>query len=175
MERINTVNTTRILGLDPGLSHTGWGILDVTGNHLSFIACGRISSPAKDNSLAERLNFLFKNLAEMITLYQPDEAAVEETFMNNNAMSALKLGMARGVVLLAPAHASITVFEYGANHIKKALSGYGHANKEQMGMMIKMLLPTAAVSSEDAADALAVAVCHAHQREHQERTRKHSA
>lgn len=163
MQRI----VTRILGLDPGLNHTGWGVIDVEGNALRHIACGRINPPSHAQaSMGERLTQLFRALQQVIETHQPDEAAVEETFMNNNAASALKLGMARGVVMLAPACANIPVAEYGANLIKKSVSGFGHADKAQLAMMVKMLLPAADLSSPDAADALAVAICHAHHRTH---------
>lgn len=155
----------RLLGLDPGLNHTGWGVVDVVGNQLRYVGCGRINPPAAGvASLGERLVFLSQALAGVIASHQPQEAAVEETFMNNNAASALKLGMARGVVMLAPALAGLSVAEYGANKIKKTVSGYGHADKQQLALMVKMLLPQADFTSADAADALAVAICHAHYR-----------
>lgn len=156
---------TRILGLDPGLNHTGWGVVDIEGNDLHFIACGRVTAPASQaNGMGMRLNAIFCGLLKIIEQYRPDEAAVEETFVNKNAASALKLGMARGMAMLAPAHAGILVCEYGANLIKKSVSGYGHADKNQVAQMVKILLPAADFTSPDAADALAVAICHAHHR-----------
>jgi crossover junction endodeoxyribonuclease RuvC len=159
------INTpTRIIGLDPGLNHTGWGVIESVGNTLRYIACGRINTAAKTSSMGERLNTLYTELSKIIELHQPDEAAVEETFMNKNALSALKLGMARGVVMLAPAHAGCVVAEYSANLVKKSISGYGHADKNQVAHMVKMLLPSAQLTSPDAADALAIAICHSHHR-----------
>lgn len=169
MQRIATHNNVRILGLDPGLNHTGWGIIDACGHALHYVACGRITTAAKTDKLnckpmGERLTALYTELNKIIETHQPSEAAVEETFMNNNAISALKLGMARGVVMLAPAHAGLSVAEYAANLVKKSVSGYGHADKNQITQMIKMLMPSAELNSSDAADALAIAVCHAHHR-----------
>lgn len=155
--------TTRILGLDPGLNHTGWGVIGVEGNHLSFVACGRVNPPA-EGGMARRLAFLFEALSGILEAHAPDEVAVEETFVNKNAASALKLGMARGVVMLTPAHKGLAVYEYSANLIKKSVSGYGHADKNQIAHMMKILLPQATLTSPDATDALAVAVCHAHHR-----------
>ena len=164
MQRINTPNSVRILGLDPGLNHTGWGIIDASGHALHYIACGRITTVAKTDTMGQRLTTLYIELNKIIETHQPSEAAVEETFMNKNAISALKLGMARGVVMLAPAHAGLSVAEYAANLVKKSISGYGHADKNQVTQMIKMLMPSAELNSSDAADALAIAVCHAHHR-----------
>jgi crossover junction endodeoxyribonuclease RuvC len=164
MQRITPTNTTRIIGLDPGLNHTGWGVIECAGNALHYIACGRITTAAKTDTMGERLVMLYNELNRVIETYHPDEAAVEETFMNKNALSALKLGMARGVVMLAPAHAGLSVAEYSANLVKKSISGYGHADKNQVAIMVKMLLPSAELESPDAADALAIAVCHAHHR-----------
>lgn len=157
---------TRILGLDPGLRHTGWGILETQGNRLRYIAHGTIA-PSPQLELAQRLNKLFHGLVEIIQQFNPDEAAVEETFINAvNAASALKLGMARGVVLLAPAFANLTVVaEYSANKVKKSVVGVGHADKDQVAMMVQRLLPTCGPVKDDAADALAVAICHAHYRQ----------
>lgn len=154
----------RILGLDPGLRHTGWGVLDATGSRLVHVADGAVHSD-EARSLAERLVQLHDGLADILERYAPDEAAVEETFVNKNPTSTLKLGLARGVVLLVPARAGLPVAEYGANHIKKSVVGAGHAAKEQVQMMVRRLLPGAAFSSADAADALAVAICHAHHRQ----------
>lgn len=151
----------RILGLDPGLRHTGWGILDIDGSHLRHVADGRVDTSEKDD-LSVRLLALQDGLAEIIDFHRPDTAAIEETFVNKNPTSTLKLGMARGVVMLAPARAGLAVTEYGANHIKKSVVGVGHADKVQVQTMVARLLPGIAISSADAADALAVAICHAH-------------
>ncbi len=153
----------RILGLDPGLVHTGWGVIESVQNRLRYVASGRINPPT-DLLLPERLAFLDTALAEILTTYQPDCAAVEETFVNMNAASTLKLGQARGVVLLAPARAGLPVGEYGANRVKKSVVGVGHATKDQVLLMVQTLLNLKGQSfgSADAADALAVAICHAH-------------
>ena len=151
----------RIIGLDPGLQHTGWGIIDQDGSRLSFVAAGRISSVAS-RPLAERLVEIHTGLTEVIDAHQPDTAAVEETFVNKNPTSTLKLGLARGVALLTPALHKLEVFEYPANLIKKSVVGAGHAGKEQVQMMVRVILPASNAGSPDAADALAVAICHAH-------------
>ena len=150
-----------ILGLDPGLRHTGWGLIAASGNRLRHVADGVVHSDGKA-ALADRLVALFRQLGEILDRYHPDEAAVEETFVNKNPASTLKLGVARGVVLLAPAERGIPVFEYSANLIKKSVVGVGHADKQQIEMMVRRLLPGAAIEASDAADALAVAICHAH-------------
>jgi len=151
----------RVLGLDPGLRHTGWGVIDVTGNRLSHVADGVASAPV-NLSLGERLVALFRQIIEIVERFAPDEAAVEETFVNKNPATTLKLGVARGVVLLAPAERGLKVAEYSANMIKKAVVGAGHAEKSQVELMVRRLLPGAAAVRADAADALAVAICHAH-------------
>jgi crossover junction endodeoxyribonuclease RuvC len=151
----------RVIGLDPGLRHTGWGVIDVAGNRLTHVADGVASAPA-DLPLGERLVALFRQLGEILERFRPDEAAVEETFVNRNASSTLKLGVARGVVLLAPAERGLPVSEYSANLVKKSVVGAGHADKTQVQMMVRRLLPGCAVVKADAADALAVAICHAH-------------
>jgi crossover junction endodeoxyribonuclease RuvC len=151
----------RIIGLDPGLQHTGWGIIDQDGSRLSFVAAGRISSVASQ-ALAERLVDIHSGLIAVIDAHQPDTAAVEETFVNKNPTSTLKLGLARGVALLTPALHKLKVYEYPANLIKKSVVGAGHAGKEQVQMMVRVLLPASQAGSADAADALAVAICHAH-------------
>ena len=153
----------RLIGLDPGLRLTGWGVIDVDGNRLRHVAHGVVKVPA-DRSLAERLNELFEGVSTVIALHRPLEAAVEETFVNVNPASTLKLGQARGVVLVAPARAGLKVFEYAANLVKKSVVGAGHADKHQIAMMVGRLLP-GVVATADAADALAVAICHAHHRE----------
>lgn len=152
----------RILGLDPGLRATGWGVIAAQGNHISFVACGVVRPPTK-GTLAERLLALSTMLSEVIALHQPSEAVVEQTFVNKNPSSALLLGMARGVVLLAPALAGCPVWEYSANHIKKCVTGVGHADKTQVQSMVKRLLPAMPVGAFDASDALAAAICHGNQ------------
>src|SRR3954464_12326152 len=151
----------RILGLDPGLRHTGWGIIDVAGNRLTHVADG-VAHAAVDQPLASRLSVLFRQILGVLEQFRPDEAAVEETFVNKNPASTLKLGVARGVVLLAPAERGLPVAEYSANLIKKAGVGAGHAAKAQVQMMVQRLLVVCFGGEPDAADALAVAICHAH-------------
>ena len=152
----------RLIGLDPGLRLTGWGVIDVKGNRLRHVAHGVVKVSA-DQTLAERLNELFEGIAAVIQVQQPAEAAVEETFVNTNPGTTLKLGQARGVVMLAPARAGLKVFEYAANLVKKSVVGAGHADKRQIAMMVGRLLPGVDATA-DAADALAVAICHAHHR-----------
>ena len=152
----------RLIGLDPGLRLTGWGVIDVEGNRLRHVAHG-VVKVAGDRSLAERLAELFEAIAAVVAAQQPVEAAVEETFVNINPGSTLKLGQARGVVMLAPARAGLPVFEYAANLVKKSVVGAGHADKRQIAMMVGRLLPGVEATA-DAADALAVAICHAHHR-----------
>lgn len=153
-----------ILGLDPGLRHTGWGLIRQDGNRLSFLGAGRINPPTT-LSMAERLNTLYVKLQDIIDEFDPDEASLEETFVNKNATSALKLGQARGVALLAAANRGLSVAEYSANKVKQCVVGYGHADKGQIQSMVGVLLPSAPPLSEDAADALAVAITHAHHRD----------
>jgi len=154
----------RLLGLDPGIRITGWGVIDVEGNRLAHVDDGVIRLDVTA-TLAYRLVQLYGGLCKVIAEFTPEAAAVEEAFVNRNPASTLKLGLARGVVLLAPANAGLDVAEYSANFIKKAIVGNGHATKEQMTMMVRTLLPSARLETADAADALAVAVCHAHYRE----------
>ncbi|MCB9949212.1 MAG: crossover junction endodeoxyribonuclease RuvC [Rhodospirillaceae bacterium] len=158
----------RILGLDPGLKHTGWGVIDTAPGRLVHVAHGRVDTD-DSASLAQRLATLHAGLEDVLDRFRPAEAAVEETFVNTNPTATLRLGMARGVVLLVPALSGIPVAEYGANHVKKSVVGVGHAGKPQVQAMIAHLLPAAQVSTADAADALAVAICHAHHRETQQR------
>jgi len=153
----------RLLGLDPGLRITGWGVIEAWDNRLCHIADGVIVTDSR-MPLAERLSALYDGLIEVIERFRPAEAAVEETFVNMNAVSTLKLGQARGVVVLVPACCGVPVFEYPPNLIKKTVVGTGHAAKEQVQMMVRTLLPTSATKTADAADALAVAICHAHHR-----------
>ena len=152
----------RLIGLDPGLRNTGWGVIESAGSRLTFVACGVVQSDAA-LSLAERLCQLFDGVSAVIREWQPLEAAVEETFVNKNPSSTLKLGQARGAVLMAPAKLGLVVMEYGANHIKKSVVGVGHAEKQQVELMVSRLLP-GVTATADAADALAVAICHAHHR-----------
>jgi crossover junction endodeoxyribonuclease RuvC len=151
----------RLLGIDPGLLHTGWGVIEVDGNRLSHVANGIIHPPA-GAAMAERLKVILDGLAEVLEHHRPDAAAVEETFVNKNPDTTLKLGLARGAALLAPAIAGIEVHEYATRLVKKSVVGTGRADKGQVGMMVAVLLPGAKVAGEDAADALAVALCHAH-------------
>ena len=155
--------TTRIIGLDPGLRITGWGVIEVKGNHLKYIAHGTVT-PMQKAAFADRLCQLYTGLVEVLETYHPQEASIEETFVNQNPTSTLKLGMARGVVLLAPAKEGLAVAEYSANHIKKTVTGVGHATKDQIAMMVARLLPESRGVTLDAADALATAICHAHHR-----------
>ena len=153
----------RLLGLDPGLRFTGWGVIDVDGNRLRHIGDGVIATDATD-SVPERLKILHDALMALLDRMRPDEAAVEETYVNRNGAATLKLGYARGVALLAPALAGVVVTEYGAKSVKKAVVGTGGADKDQVEMMVRRLLPGALIRRSDAADALAVAICHAHHR-----------
>jgi len=161
----------RLIGFDPGLQTTGWGVIEADGNRLSYVADGLVTTSPKA-SLSERLVELHAGLRDVIAEFSPDEAAVEETFVNKNAVSTLKLGQARGIVLLVPALAGLRVAEYLPNLVKKTVVGSGHAQKEQVQVMVKMLLPGAKVAGADAADALAVAICHAHHRGTADRVRQ---
>ncbi|TDH58129.1 crossover junction endodeoxyribonuclease RuvC [Dankookia rubra] len=156
-------NSVRLLGLDPGLQHTGWGLVESAGSRLRHLGDGVISTDA-DQPLAERLSVIYRGLVALIAQWQPDEAAVEHTYVNKNPGAALKLGQARGVVLLAPALAGLRVAEYQAMEVKRAVVGTGHAEKPQVEAMVRRLLPGATIRRADAADALAVAICHAHHR-----------
>ncbi len=152
---------TRILGIDPGLQRCGWGVIDAEGNRLKPVMCGVIRTAA-DKPLSERLVEIHKGLEQVIELWQPTDAAIEETFVNQNPASALKLGMARGAAMAVPALLGLNVAEYPATTVKKSIVGTGRAEKDQVEMMVKRLLPGIEVNSADAADALAVAICHAH-------------
>lgn len=154
----------RLIGLDPGLRVTGWGVIEVADGRLRHIANGVVRTRS-GTPIGERLALLHDGVALAIEAHGPEGAAVEETFVNRNPQSALRLGLARGAVLLAPARAGLPVAEYAANQVKKSVVGAGHAAKAQILMMVKTLLPMACVESEDAADALAVAICHAHMSE----------
>ncbi len=153
----------RILGIDPGLRKTGWGVIIQDGTRLSFVACGSVLT---DNSLstAERLRHIHDDLSRIISEHAPDEAAVEETFVSKDAQATLKLGHARGVALLVPALAGLMVSEYAANLVKKTVVGSGHADKRQIAVMVKILLPKSDARTEDSADALAIAITHAQHR-----------
>jgi len=153
----------RIIGIDPGLRRCGWGVIEAVDNRLRFVAGGTIQPPLA-GSLAERLAALSQGIDTMLDQYHPDEVAVEETFVNAGPRSALILGQARGVVLVTPALRGLPVAEYAANLVKKSVVGTGHAEKAQVQLMVKTLLPTAVVKGADAADALAIAICHAHHR-----------
>lgn len=151
----------RVLGIDPGLENTGWGIIESQGSRLSFVAAGVVKTKPS-TPMAQRLLLIDEGLGKVLDEWKPETAAVEETFVNMNAASSLKLGQARGIALLVPARYGLDVAEYSTNLIKKSVVGTGHAAKGQIGMMVKMLLPGAGELSPDAADALAVAICHAH-------------
>ncbi len=153
----------RLFGVDPGLRFTGWGVIESEGNRLRHLADGVIATDA-DTPVPERLRVLHDALAELLAAWLPDEAAVEETYVNRNGAATLKLGYARGVALLAPALRGIPVTEYGAKAVKRAVVGTGAADKEQVAMMVRRLLPGATLRRADASDALAVAICHAHHR-----------
>jgi crossover junction endodeoxyribonuclease RuvC len=148
-----------ILGIDPGLQHTGWGIIKKDGNSLHYIACGVINSNSKA-PLPKRLLTINEGLSEILQIYKPDECAIEETFLNTNPMSSLKLGHARGAAMLTVSLCGITPYEYAATLVKKTVVGVGRAEKSQILMMVKTLLPKADIKSPDAADALAIAICH---------------
>ena len=153
----------RIIGIDPGLRNTGWGVIDSLGNSLRFVASGTVKSDNKLD-LASRLNQLYDGLESILHQFQPFEAAVENTFVNKDATATLKLGQARGIAMLAPARAGLRVGEYAPNAVKKAVIGVGHGDKKQIVMMVRMLIPKATFDSDHAADALAIAICHAHHR-----------
>lgn len=157
-------DTIRIIGIDPGLRRTGWGVVDISGNSLRFVASGTVKSDEKA-ALATRLCQLHDGLVEAIERFAPDEAAVEQTFVNKDAVATLKLGQARGIAMLVPARAGLSVGEYAPNAVKKAVIGVGHGEKQQIHMMVKVLMPKASFDSEHAADALAIAICHAHHRQ----------
>jgi crossover junction endodeoxyribonuclease RuvC len=156
--------TIRILGIDPGLRRTGWGMVAIEGNRLSFVACGSVASDDKA-ALSLRLVGIHDGLREVVAAHAPDEAAVEATFVNRDAVATLKLGQARGIAMLVPALAGLPVAEYAPNLVKKTIVGAGHCEKMQIRMMVKVLLPKADPQSDDAADALAIAVTHAHHRQ----------
>ncbi len=153
----------RIIGIDPGLRNTGWGILTQEGSKLTYVADGAVHSDS-GKPLAERLLQIHSQLMEIIRAHEPDEAAIEETFVNTDARATLKLGQARGVVMLVPAMLNIPVAEYAPNTVKKTVVGAGHAEKDQVKHMVRLLLPRAQMNTADSTDALAIAICHAHHR-----------
>jgi len=153
----------RILGIDPGLRRTGWGVVEIAGNRLTFLGCGSVTSNDRDG-LAIRLLTIHDGLMRILEEFRPDEAAVEATFVNKDANATLKLGQARGIAMVVPARAGVSVAEYAPNLVKKSIVGAGHADKTQVRMMIGVLLPKADPTTDDAADALAIAVTHAHHR-----------
>jgi crossover junction endodeoxyribonuclease RuvC len=154
----------RILGIDPGLRRTGWGVVEIAGNRLGFLGCGSVLTDNRA-ALAARLLAIHDGLMRILDEYRPDEAAVEATFVNKDATATLKLGQARGIAMVVPAKAGMPVAEYAPNLVKKSIVGAGHGDKAQVRMMIGVLLPKADPASDDAADALAVAVTHAHHRQ----------
>lgn len=152
----------KILGIDPGLQKTGWAIIEAVDNRLGFITCGLIKTDP-DMSMGERLATIDLGMQEVLKIWSPDEAAIEETFVNSNAASALKLQCARGVAMVVPARHGLPVHEYAANLIKKSVVGNGHATKDQVEMMVRTLVPMAGKTlGADEADAIAIAICHAH-------------
>ncbi len=153
----------RIIGIDPGLRRTGWGVIDTDGTKLGFVACGSVVSDNAD-SLGLRLRQIFDGLQAVLAELSPAEAAIEQTFVNRDAVATLKLGQARGIALLVPALLGLPIAEYAPNAVKKTVVGAGHGDKSQIRAMVKCLLPRAAFDSADAADALAIAITHAHSR-----------
>lgn len=153
----------RIIGIDPGLRNAGWGIVEISGTRLSHVADGRIQSDG-EAALAERLLQIHSQLLAVLREFVPHEAAIEETFVNKDARSTLKLGQARGAAMLAPALLGIPIAEYAPNVVKKSVVGAGHAEKTQIRHMVRVLLPKASPETADSADALAIAICHAHHR-----------
>jgi crossover junction endodeoxyribonuclease RuvC len=153
----------RIIGIDPGLRRTGWGVIDTYGVRLAFVSCGSVVSDEAEN-LGLRLRQIFDGLSEVLARLQPKEAAIEQTFVNRDATATLKLGQARGIALLVPALSGLVIAEYAPNAVKKTVIGAGHGDKVQIRAMVKCLLPRAAPDSADAADALAIAITHAHSR-----------
>lgn len=150
----------RVIGIDPGLRRLGWGIIDVSGSKLHHVANGVCESTGDD--LAARLLSLHTQLTAIVRLHAPQTAAVEQTFVNKDGAGTLKLGQARGIAMLVPAQAGLTVGEYAPNTVKKTVVGVGHAEKAQVMHMVKLQLPGAVIAGPDAADALAIAICHAH-------------
>jgi crossover junction endodeoxyribonuclease RuvC len=156
--------SVRILGIDPGLNHMGWGVVDAKGNALSYVASGVVSTSVK-SSMHTRLYTLHTGLQEVIAAYNPDVSAIEETFVNMNGATTLKLGNARGAIMLSLAISGLEIHEYAARLVKKAVVGSGRAEKEQVASMVRVLLPSARADKADAMDALAIAICHANHRQ----------
>jgi crossover junction endodeoxyribonuclease RuvC len=154
----------RIIGIDPGLRRTGWGVIEIDGNRLIYIGCGSVEPP-DTLPLASRLLGIHEGLAKVLGDFQPAECAVEQTFVNKDGVATLKLGQARGIAMMTPAMFGIAVAEYAPNQVKKTVVGAGHADKNQIQVMLKILLPKAEFKSADAADALAIAITHAHHRQ----------
>jgi crossover junction endodeoxyribonuclease RuvC len=154
----------RIIGIDPGLRRTGWGVIESDGNRLTFIGCGSVEPP-DTLALSNRLLAIHDGLSAVLREFAPNEAAVEQTFVNKDGVATLKLGQARGIAMLVPAMFGLPVAEYAPNQVKKTVVGAGHADKNQIAVMLKILLPKAEPKSPDAADALAIAITHAHQRQ----------
>lgn len=150
----------RVLGIDPGLRNLGWGVIDVSGTKITHVANGIIHSEGEE--LARRLCSLHSQLTRVLAAHAPDTAAVEHTFVNKDAVATLKLGQARGIALLVPAQFGLTVGEYAPNAVKKTVVGVGHAAKQQIDHMVRLHLPGVQIAGPDAADALAIAICHAH-------------
>lgn len=150
----------RVLGIDPGLRNMGWGVIEVSGSRLTHVANGICHSVGSD--LAARLLSLHEQLTDVVHLHQPDAAAVEQTFVNKDGVGTLKLGQARGIAMLVPAQAGLIIGEYAPNAVKKAVVGVGHAEKHQIAHMVKLQLPGVKLVGPDAADALAIAICHSH-------------
>lgn len=154
----------RIIGIDPGLRRTGWAVIETLGNGLHFVAAGTVRSDDKA-ALAARLCQLHDGLSDILQAHRPHEAAVEATFVNKDAAATLKLGQARGIAMLVPARAGLSVAEYAPNAVKKSVIGVGHGDKKQIHMMVRVLMPKARFDTDDAADAIAIAICHAHHRQ----------
>ena len=164
MSQLGANKSIHILGVDPGLRRMGWGVISTDGVRLSYVAGGTITSDASDQ-LSDRLAMLYHGLHGVMNQHGPQEAAVEQTFVNKDAKATLKLGQARGVALLVPSLFGCSVAEYAPNMVKKSVTGSGHADKAQIRAMLKILLPQAKPDTDDAADALAIAICHAHNRQ----------
>jgi crossover junction endodeoxyribonuclease RuvC len=150
----------RVIGIDPGLRNLGWGVIDTAGSRISHVANGIVHGEGED--LAARLLALFEGLSEVVARFAPDAAAVEQTFVNRDGAGTLKLGQARGVAMLVPARAGLPVGEYAPNQVKKTIVGVGHADKRQVDHMVRLQLPGVEIAGPDAADALAIALTHAH-------------
>jgi crossover junction endodeoxyribonuclease RuvC len=163
-DRVMAALPIRVIGIDPGLRRTGWGLVEIDGNRLGFVACGSVETNDRA-ALADRLLAIHDGLVRVVEEFRPDEAAVEATFVNRDAAATLKLGQARGIAMLVPARIGIRVAEYAPNLVKKTIVGAGHGDKAQVRMMIGVLLPKADPQSHDAADALAIAITHAHHRQ----------